>query len=337
MSHHEKLRSLLSAKVDGKAPVFSGLIHVTEDGLASEGLAFHDIHHDAQKMARAAASTFRLAGIPSATLPLDLCAPAEVLGAELNFYEGSRARFPQVKKAIFESTREIVDGHSVSPGIGLRTGRLESICEALALLKRDIGSDAIISGLIPGPYTLLLYLCNPAKLFIEMKKEPHVVQDALRRLSTFLAQFGREYFTAGADFITIHEMGGSPGFLGPVRFEQFVFPALKQLTSELPKPAVLSVCGDTNKSMHLLGQAGAEAVSVDQLNDLATSRETMPNTLLFGNIDPVQTLAMGNQKDIHDAMDKALDAGVDALWPGCDLVLGTPTKNLQTFIEYGRK
>jgi len=89
--------------------------------------------------------------------------------------------------------------------------------------------------------------------------------------------------------------------------------------------------------MHLLGQAGAEAVSVDQLNDLATSRETMPNTLLFGNIDPVQTLAMGNQKDIHDAMDKALDAGVDALWPGCDLVLGTPTKNLQTFIEYGRK
>ena len=93
----DKILGLLSAKKIDSQPVFSGLIHVTAQGLESEGLLFHEIHKDAQKMAKAAASTFKLTGMPSATLPLDLCVPAEALGAELNYYEAGVFLFPQVK------------------------------------------------------------------------------------------------------------------------------------------------------------------------------------------------------------------------------------------------
>jgi uroporphyrinogen-III decarboxylase len=126
-------------------------------------------------------------------------------------------------------------------------------------------------------------------------------------------------------------MGGSPGFLGPARFEQFVLPAVKQLIADLPKPAVLSICGNTNKSMHLLDEVGANAISVDQTNDLAASRAAMKNTLLFGNLDPVQTLAHGTSSEIQSAAQSAIYAGVDALWPGCDLLLQTPLENLRLF------
>jgi len=71
---------LLSGKKTNSQPAFSGLIHITAEGLKSEGLLFQEIHHDAGKMAKAAASTFRLIGMSSAALPLDLCAPAEALG-----------------------------------------------------------------------------------------------------------------------------------------------------------------------------------------------------------------------------------------------------------------
>src|SRR5215211_7477263 len=81
-------------KIDTQ-PAFSGLIHVTLEGVQVERLTLHEAHHDAQKMAKAAASTYRLTGMPSAALPLDLCAPAEALGAQLNFYEGGDYRFPQ--------------------------------------------------------------------------------------------------------------------------------------------------------------------------------------------------------------------------------------------------
>jgi [methyl-Co(III) methanol-specific corrinoid protein]:coenzyme M methyltransferase len=107
MMMREKILSLLSGQKIDTVPAFSGLIHVTAEGLERDGLKLHEVHHDAGKMARAAVSTFKLTGMPSATLPLDLCAPAEALGSELNFYEDGRMQFPQVRKVIFKSTEEI--------------------------------------------------------------------------------------------------------------------------------------------------------------------------------------------------------------------------------------
>ncbi|MBK9602997.1 MAG: hypothetical protein IPO36_14335 [Anaerolineales bacterium] len=323
----EKILELLSGKKIDTQPAFSGLIHITAEGLEREGLVFHEIHKDAAKMAKAAASTFKLTGMPSAALPLDLCAPAEMMGAELNYYEGMDYQFPQVRKALVESSRDIIPENTMGM---LGSGRLNLICEAIGLVKNEIGKDAVISGLIPGPYTLLLYVCNPANMFKEMKKEPQVVLDALFHLSSFLAKVGQAYLNAGADFITIHDMGGSPGFIGPAKFEQFVLPALKKLNAELPAPRVLSVCGNTNTSMHLLAQTGADAISVDQLNDLAASRTNLKDMLLFGNIDPVQTLWQGDPAQVAEAVIGAKEAGVDAIWPGCDLVPQTSIENIQS-------
>jgi [methyl-Co(III) methanol-specific corrinoid protein]:coenzyme M methyltransferase len=99
MDQRENILNLLSGKRIDSQLSFSGLIHITAEGLQSESLVFHEIQKDAQKMAKAAASTFRLTEMPSAALPLDLCAPAEALGATLNFYEDGTYQFPQPAKA----------------------------------------------------------------------------------------------------------------------------------------------------------------------------------------------------------------------------------------------
>ncbi len=321
----EEILELLSGKKIDSQPAFSGLIHITAEGLAEEGLALHEVHKDAEKMAKAAASTFRLTGMPSATLPLDLCAPAEALGSELNFYEDGESQFPQVKKLLFESNSQMID---LLPTDASQRGRIPLICKAIELVKKDIGGEAVISGLIPGPYTLLIYVCKVQNLFREMKKEPATVLKVLLNLSDFLADIGNAYLEAGADFITVHEMGGSPGFIGPAKFEEFVLEPLKALHGKLKGPKVLSVCGNTNSSMRLLVQCGANAISVDQLNDLAASRAALKDTLLFGNIDPVVTLSRGENAQVTEAVVRAKEAGVDAVWPGCDLVIQTPIKNI---------
>lgn len=332
MSQRTEILSLLHGQAGPSTPIFSGLIHITAHGLQSESLTFHEVHHDAAQMARAAASTFRLTGMPSAALPLDLCAPAEALGVQLNFYGNDEYRFPQPARSLFTSTKYLNDAYFQSADF-LHSGRLPLICSAIGLLKEDIGSDVVISGIIPGPYTLLLYLLEPGGLFAEMKREPRAVQDALFHLSSFLSRLAAAYRTAGADFITIHEMGGSPGFIGPAKFEQFVFPALKQMIAELPIPVVVSVCGNTNKSMELLGQTGANAVSVDQVNDLAASRALLKDTLLFGNLDPVRMLFHGTSSEIQEEVHAAISTGVDAVWPGCDLVPQTPIANIKAFVS----
>ena len=129
--------------------------------------------------------------------------------------------------------------------------------------------------------------------------------------------------------LTVHEMGGSPGVLGPKRFESFVLPALQKVFASLTRPRILSVCGNTNAAMPLLAQAGADAISVDQLNNLVASRAALPDTLLFGNLDPVAVLANGSPAAVHQAVTAAVTAGVDAIWPGCDLYPFTPVENLK--------
>lgn len=331
MSSREEILSLLNGQVPASTPVFSGLIHVTASGFQNEDLNFHQVHHNPGQMARVAASTFRLTSIPSAALPLDLCAPAEALGGQLNYYENDEYRFPQPSKPLFASTKYLNASYFKSADF-LRRGRLPIISQAIKLLKEEIGNEVVISGILPGPYTLLLYLLEPGGLFAEMKREPGLVQDALFHLASFLSVLASTYRDSGADFITIHEMGGSPGFIGPAKFEQFVFPALKQMISGLPKPCVISVCGNTNKSMELLAQTGARAISVDQVNDLAASRAILKDTLLFGNLDPVRTLLHGTSDEIQNAAHSAVKAGVDAVWPGCDLVPQTPIENLKALL-----
>jgi MtaA/CmuA family methyltransferase len=331
MSSRAEILDLLSGHTIGNQPSFSGLIHITAEGLESERLLFHEIHKDARKMAKASASTFKLSGLPSAVLPLDMCVEAQAIGSSIDFRENGEYIFPRVTKPLFPSTKfittEIGDNFEV-----LNRGRIRLVCEALELLKEDIGNEAVIGGMIPGPFTLLLFLIEPGGLFADMKREPESLHSALRNLGDFLARVAQVYRNAGADFITVHDMGGSPGFIGPSKYESFVQPAEKYLIEQLQKPVVLSVCGNTNKSIPLLAQTGADAISVDQLNDAAHSRKFMTDTLLFGNIDPVAKLWRGDEAEVAEAVRKAKEAGVDAVWPGCDLVPLTPIQNIKAMM-----
>jgi [methyl-Co(III) methanol-specific corrinoid protein]:coenzyme M methyltransferase len=328
----QKILDMLSGKKIDSQPAFSGLIHVTTEGLQSEGLIFHEAHKDANKMAKAAASTFKMSGLPSAVLPLDMYVEAEALGAEINFRENAEFEFPQVRKAGFGSVMELTAEAQKGQSF-INRGRIKVVCDAIKLLKEDVGNDVVIGGIIPGPYTLLLLVVDAKKMFVEMKKEQQAVIDALLYLSALLAEVSTAYREAGADFITIHDMGGSPAFIGPARYEQFVLPAEKLLIEKLPKPCVLSVCGNVTKSLHLLAQTGADAISLDQTVDLAAARLALKDTLLFGNLDPVEILYQGDETQVRKSVIRTKEAGVDAVWPGCDLVIQSPIQNIKAMHE----
>src|SRR5690349_8911023 len=196
MKKREEILSLFQSKQNSSTAAFSGLIHITAEGLRNEGLVFHEIHKDAQKMAKASASTFKLSGLPSAVVPLDMYVEAESLGATVDFVEKREFVFPQVAKPLFASTKYLSSEYFASTDF-VNKGRIPLVCEAIRLIKEDIGQDVVIGGMIPGPYTLLLFLIEPGGLFAEMKREPRLVADALFHLSTFLSQVGTAYRNAG--------------------------------------------------------------------------------------------------------------------------------------------
>lgn len=326
MNQREEILTLFNGQRPALIPCFSGLIHVTAAGLDNIGLILHETHTDADKMARAAASMYRLTGLGSAVVPFDLCVEAEALGAEVDFRVGSaNLEFPRVSKPLFASSAQVDTGN-------IKDGRVPLVCEAIRLLKDDIGREVVIGAFIPGPFTLLSILIKPDMLMIDLKRSPASVHVALDKMVTLVTRSALAYHRAGVDMLTVHEMGGSPGVLGPKRFETFVLPPLQKVFASLPHPSILSVCGNTNNAMPLLAKAGADAINVDQLNDLVASRAALPNSLLFGNIDPVGVLANGTQFEVRQAVSAAIASGVDSVWPGCDLYPPTPIENLRAMI-----
>jgi [methyl-Co(III) methanol-specific corrinoid protein]:coenzyme M methyltransferase len=335
--------------------VFSGLIHVTAEGLAREGLTFVEVHRDAHKLARAALSTHKYAGWMSATLPLDMCVEAELLGAQIDFgADALTPSYPRVRlladsladsrietdvPTITQNRRPFPSANPLQsplttplPSVNPLESPLTTICASFRLVKA--AAPVFVSGYIPGPFTLLSLISDPKQLYRALKADPQHINAQLAACVAVLSQSARAYHEAGADYITIHEMGGSPAFLGAPRFREFVLPALTDLLAAFDAPRVLSICGDIGASLPEIGQLPIDALSIDQSTDPRAARAALPKQMrLFGNLDPVATLSAGNPDSVRAARDRAFASGADAVWPGCDLHLPTPLQNLQALID----
>jgi MtaA/CmuA family methyltransferase len=327
-----KILALLSGERGAPPPRFSGLISITESGLESVGLRLSEIHTDPVKMAAAAATTFRLFGWGSAVVPTDLCVEASALGARVDFRDDlPEPAFPLIAEPLADSADDFP--LDVVRDI-TRHERVAAVVEAIRILKREAGAHVVVGAWVPGPLTLASQVIELRNFYADIARVPEAVARLLDPLTDVLAQVALAYRAAGADFITVHEMGGSPGVIGPIAFESLALPRLQRLIGAVPPPRVLSVCGNTNRALPLLIEAGADALSVDQRNDLVRSRELIGSGgLLFGNLDPVAILAEGEEGEVRRAVRAAVAAGVDAVWPGCDLVPLTPARNLRALME----
>lgn len=77
------------------------------------------------------------------------------------------------------------------------------------------------------------------------------------------------------------------------------------------------------------GRAEADALSVEQKNDLAATRQKLSDRLLFGNLDPYNLLVTGTPQAIQTSVQASIAIGVDAIWPGCDIWPAIPPANFE--------
>ena len=128
-------------------------------------------------------------------------------------------------------------------------------------------------------------------------------------------------------------------------FKNLIQPHLKKLFSKLKRlklPVILHICGNTNPIVELMWESGPTAISVDQKNEVDKTREKLGgDAIIFGNIDPYGVLVKGSVDDIRNAVKKAIEAGVDSVWPGCDIWPTVSKENMLAFVkaveEFGKR
>jgi len=332
----ERVMQLFSEGKTDRPTCFSGMGNVTAEGLKEFGYRFAAVHSDAKMMADSAASTFKLYGFECAVVPFDLCVEAEALGCEINVYAHVEdILYPTIKTKLINNADEM--DISLPADIPSR-GRIPMMKEAIGLLKQDVGFEVAIGAHVLGPFTLAGQVMELNSLLKSSFKKPDKVGALLDLLADAIVIIAKEYTDAGADYITVREMGATSDVLSPRVFKNLILPYLKKIFSALDGNTVLHICGKTNEIAAFMVESGARAISVDQKNDVAETRKKIgPDALLFGNYDPYNVLVSGTEEQIRETMKQCLDNGVDAVWPGCDIWPTVPPENFRTMMDEVKK
>jgi MtaA/CmuA family methyltransferase len=317
-------------------PLFSGMGNITVHGLEKYGWKFPEIHTDGRKMASMAASSFQLFGFPCAVVPFDMGVEAEVLGSKVNYYaHAADILYPTI---IQHPAEKVEDLQIQIPPDLAKAGRIPVVTGALRLLKQEVGNQIPIGAWVLGPYTLAGQLVDLSQLAKAAFKKTEMVRNVLDKLAGVLIQIIKIYREAGADYITVREMGAGPDILSPRMFESLVRPPLKRIFDEIESPKILHICGDTNAIVDQMILCGADAISVEKKNNVIESRKKLgSDVLIFGELDAYGVLSQGKPDDVDKAVKEAVEGGVDAIWPGCDMWPMVPKENMEALVAAARR
>jgi len=336
LNSRERVLKLFSKEKTDYIPIFSGMGNVTVHGLEKYGWKFPEIHTDARKMANMAASTYQLFGFESVVVPFDMGVEAEALGSKVNYYaHATDILYPTISE---HPAEKVEDLNLQVPSDLAKAGRIPVVTEALRILKKEVGDKVAVGSWVLGPYTLAGQLLDLSQLAKAAFKKKDLVSKVLDQLAGVLIQIIKIYRAAGADYITVREMGAGPDILSPRMFESLVRPPLKKIFDGIESPKVLHICGDTNAIVDQMVLCGADAISVEKKNNVVETRKKLgPDVMIFGELDAYGVLSMGKPDDVDKAVKEAIDRGVNAIWPGCDLWPVVPKENMEALMAAARK
>jgi len=336
LNSRERVLKLFRRESLDYIPLFSGYGNITIHGLERYGWKFPEIHTDARKMANMAASTFHLFGFESAVVPFDMGVEAEALGSKVNYYaHATDILYPTISQ---HPAEKVEDLNLQIPSDLANAGRIPLVTEAIRILKEEVGNQVAIGSWVLGPYTLAGQLLDLSQLAKAAFKKKDLVGKLLDQLAGVLIQIINIYRRAGADYITVREMGAGPDILSPRMFESLIRPPLRRIFDEIESPKVLHICGDTNAIIDQMVLCGADALSVEKKNNVTETRKKLgPDVLIFGELDAYGVLSQGKPDDVDRAVKEAVERGVNAIWPGCDIWPMVPKENMETLMVSARK
>jgi [methyl-Co(III) methanol-specific corrinoid protein]:coenzyme M methyltransferase len=220
-------------------------------------------------------------------------------------------------------------------------GRMPVVDEAIGIVKAHEGGKLAVGGWVLGPFTMGGQLIELDVLLKGLRKDKERVELFLSKMTDLVIAVAQHYQELGVDYINIREMGSGTDLLSPRMWKTLIKPNLEKVFSALESPKINHICGSTDLIIEMMNDCGADAVSVDQKNNVAESRKKLGNdAMILGNFDPYGTLTQIDAGEVGAVIKRCIDDGVDAVWPGCDLWPDLKRENMEAYIqavrEYGK-
>jgi MtaA/CmuA family methyltransferase len=215
--------------------------------------------------------------------------------------------------------------------------------EALRRILEALGGEVFVVACFDQyPFSLTSQLLGINETMLKLLDDRPLVDALMERCLEYGLAYGRALGGAGAHLLS---GGDSPaGLIGPQSYRELALPYEQRLIAGLKeatgKPLSLHICGDSMSILEDMAASGADVLEVDHKVDIARAcRVVGPEITLWGNLDPVGTLARGSPAKVYEEAFRVLEAVRTAghlrfvLSSGCTLALETPAPNLEALLH----
>ena len=325
----ERVNRLFKREPIDTMPCFSGMGMVTIQVINEMGIRFPEVHTSAEYLARSAVLTTEMFGFDAAIIPYDMGTVPEAMGRGISLYENSDdILYPTVP-----SKWATIDNVEISEDF-MSQGRMPLVDEAFELIKAQTHGNLAMGGWVLGPFTMAGQIVE-LDLFIKgVRKFKEKTEAFMEKMTDLVIKVAKHYEALGVDYMNIREMGTGSDLLSPKVWETLIGPNLKKIFDAIEIPVINHICGSTDLIIEMMNECGADAISVDQKNNLAESRKKLgDDVLLLGNFDPYGTLVTGDVSNVEPVIKKCIDDGADAVWPGCDIWPDAKKENVEAFVD----
>jgi len=289
------------------------------------GYTSFEMLKDEDKLLESLLAAHKLYSPDGMPIVFDLQLEAEILGCELTW---DSKLVPIVKSHPLEATKTFFP-----PIPGQDQGRLPLVLNVTKKLKKLIGEETALYGLVTGPLTLAFQL-RGMLIFMDLYDDESYFINLLNYCTQVCTRIADYYISAGVDVIGVVDPLISQ--ISPDIFARFLSPEFKQVFSYLRSRKVFSsliVCGNASGNIEGIAKTNPDCISVDgSINTTEIKYVSKKyNILLSGNIPVSSTLIYGDQKDNHKyAIELIEEMGFNdlILAPGCDLPYDVPRENI---------
>ena len=299
---------------------------VTTDLMTRVGAAFPEAHLDPAVMADLAAAAFTELGFDNVMPLFSVWHESEALGCEVNW--GDPGHMPDSRGRIYAIDDDIRIPKDLLSRRGFRVP-----LEALALLKKRVGSDAAIVGKVFGPWTLGYHLFGVDEFLINTLLNPDAIRRALDALKEVTVSFAKAQIDAGADALCLADHA-TRDLCSPDAYRDFLMPLHAELVERIPCPIVLHICGDTADRIEHIRKTRVACFHFDSKVPAAKARTLAGKELsLMGGTSNFTVIRSGTAEDARRDVAEKSRCGIDIIGPECAVPLDAPWSNMKALTD----
>ena len=257
----------------------------------------------------------------------DLQVEAEILGCELLW---SKENPPSVKTHPLSGSEKGIPCTCKIPTP--QSGRIPMIMDVVKRVKKEVGDQTAIYGLITGPFTLASHL-RGSEIFMDMIMDEQYVKELVEFCAQVCFKMVDFYVESGCDVIAVVDPLVSQ--ISPSHFDAMLAESFTAVFDYIKNKGAYSsffVCGNATVQLEVMCKTNPDCISVDENVDIVKAKEMTDkyNITIGGNIPLTTTMLHGNQLDnmkyVVELLDK-ISKNNFILSPGCDMPYDVPIEN----------